>query len=61
MTKSGHEQVHGEATEVRRKPSRTQNRRHQCLRYTLYRLREVFAARFIPNCYWWSETNAKVS
>lgn len=35
--------------------SRTPHRRHRCLRHALYRLREVPTARFISNCYWWSE------
>ena len=30
-------------------------RRHRCFRNTLYRLREVPTARFVSNCYWWSE------
>ena len=34
---------------------RTPYRRHRCLRYALYRLREVPTARFISNCDWWSK------
>ena len=49
------EQIHGEADGVRRGPSRTPNRRHRCLLHTLYRLREVPTARFVPNCNWWGE------
>ena len=40
---------YGEAAGVRRIPSRTPYRRHRCLRYALYRLREVSTARFVPN------------
>ena len=33
----------------------TPYRRHRCLRHALYRMREIPTARFISNCYWWSE------
>ena len=49
------EQVQGKAAGVRRRPSRTPNRWHRCLRHALHRLREVLTARFIPNCDWWSK------